>query len=112
MPTDNNQNRTRMFYGVFNTPENSIEGSAVCAFTYDAVESAFHGKFKGQKTAQSNWLSIPLDKAVSPHPAASCDIDNKKESVQYNSFISAHPLMDTAIGAMGGAPVFMQTMAK
>lgn len=112
MPTESNENRTKMFYGVFNTPDNSIEGSAVCAFTYDAVKNAFHGKFKGQETATSNWLSIPLDKAVSPHPATTCNSDSQSLPDKNMRFILEHPLMDTAVGAMGGAPVFMQTMAK
>lgn len=112
MPTRNSQNRTHMFYGVFNTPDNSIDGSAVCAFTYDDIEAAFQGKFKGQETATSNWLSIPLDKTPQPHPANTCISDSKSLSDDTLRFILEHPLMDSAIGARGGAPVLMQTMAK
>lgn len=98
-----------MIYGVFNTPENSIQGSAVCAFTLDDVQRAFNGKFKGQTTASHNWLSIPFDKTPNPHPAQSCVNDSKNLSNDVLEFIKGHPLMDMAVPAAGGAPVLMQT---
>ena len=36
----------RLIYGVFTTPENSIYGSAVCAFRLQDVMDSFEGAFK------------------------------------------------------------------
>lgn len=98
-----------MIYGVFNTPENSIQGSAVCAFTLEDIQKVFTGKFKGQTTATHNWLSIPWDQTPSPSPAQSCANDSKKLSNTALEFIKSHPLMDMAVPAAGGAPILVQT---
>lgn len=55
-----NGDKRAMIYGVFQTPHNSIPGSAVCAFDFDDIEAAFEGRFKAQKDSTSNWLPIPL----------------------------------------------------
>lgn len=47
-----------MIYAVFQTPENSIPGSAVCAFDFEDIEAAFNGRFKGQKDSNSNWMPV------------------------------------------------------
>ena len=39
----------RLIYGVFTTPENSIYGSAVCAFRLQDVMDSFEGAFKVHK---------------------------------------------------------------
>lgn len=36
----------RLVYGVFTTPENSIYGSAICAFRLQDVMDSFDGAFK------------------------------------------------------------------
>lgn len=54
---DNLQQRG-VIYAVFQTPENSIPGSAVCAFDFDDIEAAFNGRFKGQKDSNSNWMAV------------------------------------------------------
>lgn len=51
--------RSSIIYAVFQTPENSIPGSAVCAFDFDDIEAAFNGRFKGQKDSNSFW--VPVD---------------------------------------------------
>lgn len=109
MPTDDNRNRTKMFYGVFSTPENSIQGSAICAYDLDDVHKAFEGPFKGQKSAEHNWLRYPLDQTPSPHPAQQCVNDSQTLPDATVRFINYHPLMDTAISPKGGAPVLIQT---
>ncbi|KAI1291697.1 Semaphorin-5A [Halotydeus destructor] len=42
-------------YGIFNTPENSIRGSTICAFSQQAINQTFEGPFKYQKSPDSNW---------------------------------------------------------
>lgn len=49
---------TTLLYGVFTTPENSIPGSAVCAFTFQDIMDTFEGPFKGQASVNANWLPV------------------------------------------------------
>lgn len=42
-------------YATFTTPENSMHGSAVCAFNLTAINSAFAGPFKHQESPSSLW---------------------------------------------------------
>ncbi|XP_064463690.1 semaphorin-5A-like [Ornithodoros turicata] len=44
-----------MFYATFTTGENSIYGSAVCAFNMSAIKHAFDGPLKYQATPKSAW---------------------------------------------------------
>ena len=44
------------FYAVFNTPENSIAGSAVCSFSLRDVTRTFEeSPFKNQVRNKSSW---------------------------------------------------------
>ena len=52
---------TKLLYAVFTTPDNSIGGSALCAFSLQGLEAAFNGRFKEQGSSNQNWL------AVEPH---------------------------------------------
>lgn len=54
----------KMLYAVFTTPDNSIGGSAVCAFTLDAIMESFEGAFKEQSSMNSNWLRVPPSKVI------------------------------------------------
>jgi len=112
MPTGLPENRTKMIYGVFNTPDNSIHGSAICAFTRSDILNSFHGKFKGQESSSHNWLPVPESKAPVPHPAKSCVNNSKTLSYDTVEFIRNHPLMDGAVNPAGGAPVLTQTNSK
>ena len=38
----------KLIYGVFTTPENSMAGSAVCAFRLSDIHKSFNGQFKSQ----------------------------------------------------------------
>ena len=111
MPTSEPEKRTRMFYGVFNTPENSIWGSAVCAFTYNEVVKAFQGPYKGQETAHHKWKQISKEKTPVPHPSA-CPDDSKRLPDKTIEFVRSYPLMDSPVNPAGGAPVLMLTNQK
>ena len=108
MPTSIPHNRTRMFYGVFNTPENSIWGSAVCAFTYNDVIKAFQGRFKGQESAHHHWKPVSEELMPEIHPS-SCPDDSKRIPDKTIEFIRSFPLMDSDISPVGGAPVLTLT---
>ncbi|KAL5004298.1 hypothetical protein ScPMuIL_017754 [Solemya velum] len=108
MSTPSSANRSSMVYAVFNTPENSIAGSAVCAFRFSDIVDVFQGKFKGQKSANENWLSVPSLDTPTPHPEE-CVNDSRKVHESTLDFIKLHPLMDRAIGAAGNAPLLVRT---
>lgn len=42
-------------YATFSTPENSIHGSAVCAFNLTSINEVFTGPFKHQESQTSTW---------------------------------------------------------
>lgn len=109
MSTNDPSNRTGLFYGVFNTPDNSIHGSAVCVFTYDDIIAAFHGRFKGQQSIIHNWLPIPVKDEPKPHPFETCMNDSKSIPEKTLEFMKEHPFMDSAVNTMGGAPILIDT---
>ena len=57
-----------VLYGVFNTPTNSIGGSAVCAFRLADISSAFEGQFKEQRNTGDNWLPVEPHRVPQPRP--------------------------------------------
>ena len=57
-----------VLYGVFNTPTNSIGGSAVCSFRLADISSAFEGQFKEQRNTGDNWLAVEPHRVPSPRP--------------------------------------------
>lgn len=52
----------QLIYGVFNTPVNSIGGSAICAFSLRSIIATFNGPFKEQENMNSNWLPVAKSK--------------------------------------------------
>ncbi|XP_052793466.1 semaphorin-1A-like isoform X2 [Mya arenaria] len=109
IPTKSSADRQKMFYGVFNTPDNSIQGFAVCAFKLADIDNAFVGQFKAQQTTAHAWTAIPQDKTPDPHPAKACVNDSQSLPDETLTFIRDHPLMDRDINPAGGAPVLIQT---
>ena len=63
-----------VLYGVFNTPTNSIGGSAVCAFRLADISSAFEGQFKEQRNTGDNWLAVEPHRVPSPRPGGSASL--------------------------------------
>lgn len=51
-----------LVYAVFNTPVNSIGGSAICAFSMKRLMETFDGPFKEQDGMNANWLPVPPSK--------------------------------------------------
>ncbi|XP_078695300.1 semaphorin-1A-like isoform X3 [Branchiostoma floridae x Branchiostoma belcheri] len=95
-------------YAVFTTPQNSISGSAVCAFDMENITEAFDGKYKEQETTQSTWLPVPPNRVPSPRPG-NCVNNSKLVPDTTLNFMKTHPLMDSAVGAWGGEPLFIKT---
>ncbi|XP_050414612.1 semaphorin-1A [Patella vulgata] len=107
-PVPNSRDRHDMIYGVFTTSENSIPGSAICAFSHEDIINTFQGQFKGQESALHNWLAVPEEKVPVPHPQE-CSRHSKDLPDMTLDFIKTHPLMDKAVPARGGAPILVHT---
>eukprot|EP00092_Neocalanus_flemingeri_P013940 GFUD01015036.1.p1 GENE.GFUD01015036.1~~GFUD01015036.1.p1 ORF type:complete len:639 (+),score=87.98 GFUD01015036.1:287-2203(+) len=100
--------KNRIIYGVFTTPENSIRGSAICAFQISDVLDTFEGPFKEQETANSNWLPVEDMKVPNPRPGR-CSQDSQKLPESSLRFIQDHSIMDEAVPAyFGGSPLFIR----
>ncbi|XP_064619130.1 semaphorin-1A-like isoform X2 [Lineus longissimus] len=101
--------RNDMIYGVFNTPENSITGSAICAYRFSDILNIFSGNFKEQMSATSAWLPADWPFTRSPHPAKTCSNDSKQIPDLNLNFVKSHVLMNGAVQAFGGKPILVQT---
>ncbi|XP_066900705.1 semaphorin-1A [Halyomorpha halys] len=89
-------NPTKVIYGAFTTPANSIGGSAICAFSIDDIMRTFDGPFKEQSNMNSNWLPVPPTKVPQPRPGVCVNDSRTLPDVSVN-FVKAHPLMDEAV---------------
>ena len=97
----------RIVYAVFTTPINSIAGNAICAFRLRDLLDTFEGSFKEQETANSNWL--PVVKIKEPHPRPGrCSLDSQALPESSISFGKGHSIMDEAVPAFGGRPIFVR----
>ena len=101
----------RIVYAVFTTPINSIAGNAICAFRLRDLLDTFEGSFKEQETANSNWL--PVVKIKEPHPRPGrCSDDSQSLPESTLSFVKGHSIMDEAVPAFGGRPIFVRANLK
>lgn len=95
-----------IFYAIFNTPDNSVPASAVCAFSMGDVNKTFKSRFKGQKTALHNWLAVHEKDTPKPHPEG-CQPNSKMIPDQTLNFIKSHPLMNDAVPSLGHQPILV-----
>lgn len=100
--------REEILYATFSTPENSIGGSAVCAFRLRDVADAFAGRFKEQRSMGSNWLAVEPHKVPRPRPGT-CINDTKSLPDLNLNFIKTHSLMDDTVAPFFGAPLVVRT---
>ncbi|XP_069137848.1 semaphorin-1A-like isoform X1 [Argopecten irradians] len=109
--TELSKDRQQMFYAIFTTPENSIRGSAVCAFRYEDIVQVFKGKFKGQENFGHEWLPVPDEDVPKPHPE-SCSDNSQNLGDDTMNFVKSHTMMDSAVPSFGGAPLLMKLSLK
>lgn len=99
----------QVVYGVFNTPDNSIAGSAICAFKLSDITNAFEvGSFKNQDTSNSNWLPMSRSQIPEPRPGI-CSNDSLSLSEANLNFVKRHSLVDWAVQGATKAPIFTKT---
>ncbi|WAR04241.1 SEM5A-like protein [Mya arenaria] len=85
----------KLLYAVFNTPMNSIAGSAVCVFNMTAFNSSFNGPFKFQDKPQSAWVPVEQTEKLTQCP------ERREQSKRSNEVLkmqeSKFQLMDQAV---------------
>ena len=101
----------QLIYGVFTTPQNSIFGSAVCAFRLRDIGDSFDGAFKEQASMNSNWLPASGNDVPEPRPGQCVNDSRTLPEVTLN-FIKSHSLMDEAVDALYGQPIVTHTSLK
>nr|XP_039268962.1 uncharacterized protein LOC120343972 isoform X1 [Styela clava] len=105
-------------FAVLTTPENSIWGSAVCAYTVPEIEKAMDGDFikRTSNDATSRCWSKHGQNApkTDPHPSA-CPGDEVDTRTFENTdlrFRRDHPFMKRFVQPITDQPLFMRTQAK
>lgn len=106
-----NSDRQAVIYAVFTTAENSIPGSAICAFRIDDITAAFEGRFKSQRDSTSNWLPIAKEAVPEPRPGR-CVEDSRTLHTMSVNFIKTHTLMETAVRSMHNKPLLTRVNLK
>jgi len=97
-----------MVFGIFNTPDNSIPGSAVCSFRMSDIRESFAGAFKAQSHQNANWL--PLDEREVPEqrPGA-CSNNSRQLDEEHLNFLKENMLMDAAVPSSIHLPHYIKT---
>jgi len=98
----------RLIFGIFNTPENSITGSAVCSFKMTDIADSFDGAFKTQNDVNSNWLPLAKQQVPETRPG-SCHNDSKSLGEEHLNFLKENALMDQAVASSINMPHFIKT---
>ncbi|OQV17154.1 Semaphorin-1A [Hypsibius exemplaris] len=99
---------SRVVYGVFTTPVNSIAGSAVCVFNVADMDRAFDGRFKEQRTINQAWLPVSNAEVPEPRPGQ-CVNDSQTLPDQVLKFAKDHTIMNDNVALMYGRPVLIYT---
>lgn len=104
----NTEGEDGTIFGIFNTPENSITGSAICSFKMSDILNSFDGPFKGQADVNSNWLPLARHDEPDSRPGT-CHNDSSQLDDKYLNFIKENTLMDRAVPSTVEGPHFIKT---
>ena len=103
-------NGDKLIYGVFTTPDNSIAGSAICAFKLSDIKRSFDGAFKSQANSNANWLPVRETRIPEGETRpGSCHEDSKKLPESTLNFIKSHSLMDRPVSNIYTSPLYVKT---
>ena len=97
-----------MVFGIFNTPDNSIPGSAVCSFRMSDIQESFEGAFKAQSHVNSNWLPLD-DRELPKHRPGTCHNDSRSLDEEHLNFLKENMLMDRAVPSSIHLPHYIKT---
>ncbi|XP_026582225.1 semaphorin-4A-like, partial [Pseudonaja textilis] len=99
-----------LFYGVFASQwqTGSSGSSAVCAFSLDAIEKAFAGKYKELNKDCSRWMTYS-GPAMDPRPG-SCSVGPSSDKAL--TFMKDHFLMDEKVAPVHNQPLLVKEDVK
>jgi len=97
-----------MVFGIFNTPDNSIPGSAVCSFRMSEIQESFEGAFKAQNHVNANWLPLD-DRDLPKHRPGRCHNDSRSLDEEHLNFLKENMLMDKAVPSSIHLPHYIKT---
>ncbi|XP_044284791.1 semaphorin-4F [Varanus komodoensis] len=104
-----------IFYGLFAAQGKDDRGSAVCAYSAQAVQSAMNGRFKEFRRDCDKWTSLPQSDVPEPRPGACVTSSPKWEGIASSlalpdrvlTFVRDHPLMDGPVAPLEKRPVLV-----
>ncbi|XP_064643491.1 semaphorin-5A-like isoform X2 [Lineus longissimus] len=88
-----------VIYGVFNTPRNSIHGSAICVFNLTAMDRAFSGPYKYLPNTEMAWQTHPNSLSNTK-----CSGKKPDHSILVNA--QKYQLMELAVQPLQVSPFF------
>lgn len=97
--------REQLLYATFTTPQNSIYGSAICAFNMTSVNKGFNGAFKYQKSVNAAW---ERSTGVT-HKHFQCE---SPDSPPHDIGSDKYQLMDEAVQPTRAMPIFTQELER
>ncbi|XP_076801400.1 uncharacterized protein LOC143445897 isoform X1 [Clavelina lepadiformis] len=97
-------------FATMTTPENSITGSAVCAFTMYDIATSFAGNFMEQSKSSWCWKKR-ASKMPNPHPAVCRHNPAEPAPSTTLQFVESHPIMAAAVPSVSGFPLFLMTQS-
>ncbi|TMW52624.1 hypothetical protein DOY81_002278 [Sarcophaga bullata] len=97
-----------VLYATFTTPENSIHGSAVCAYNLSAINEAFDGPFKYQEHIDSVWRPVN-----SQHSSQfKCELPTGNVRSKHFLESSKYHLMDQAVQPITQKPLYYSKLER
>ncbi|GBM33564.1 Semaphorin-5A [Araneus ventricosus] len=87
-----------IMYATFTTPDNSIYGSAICAYNMSAIKKSFEGPLKIQSTPKSAW-----EKQTVTHKHFQCQSPGSAQNLLDSEM---YQLVDNAVQPIFSRPVY------
>ncbi|XP_025032935.1 semaphorin-4A, partial [Python bivittatus] len=99
-----------LFYGVFASQwqGGNFGSSAVCAFSLEAIQKAFDGKYKELNKDCSRWMTYS-GPAMEPRPG-SCSVGPSSDKAL--TFMKDHFLMDEKVAPINNQPLLVKDSVK
>ncbi|XP_054724810.1 semaphorin-5A-like [Uloborus diversus] len=94
----------QVMYATFTTPENSIYGSAICAFNLSAIHTAFDGPLKYQSNPKAAW-----EKQTVTHKHFQCQSPG---NMQYLLDAEKYQLTDDAVQPIHPKPIYTRELER
>ncbi|XP_037905898.1 semaphorin-5B [Hermetia illucens] len=99
-----------ILYATFSTSQNSIHGSAVCAYNLSSINAAFNGLFKHQESIHSIWKSVDA-----PYRSQyECQFDASATTSRHRQLLDSlrYQLMDQSVQPIADKPLHYSSLER